>query len=125
MTASLPTHPVAGSFGSVVEWHGRIAFVRMTGALDLYSAREARQLLLDLLEAEPSRLLVDVGDAFVDSCGIGILVHVAQRARQERRDFRLTCHVQLANVLRMHKLDELLGATSATPAEAARRQLAA
>jgi len=126
MTASVPTRSAAGSFDCVVEWHGRIAFVRMAGALDCFSARQAKQRLLDLLENEPSRLLIDVTDAFVDSSGIGILVHVAQRARQERRDFRLACHERLAKVLHMHELDGLLGVTSATPtAEAARRRLAA
>jgi len=131
MNASLPTRPAAGSFEAAVAWHGRIAVVRMDGALDFYSAREARTLLLDILEREPVRLLVDVADVFVDSSGIGVLVHVAQRARQERRDFRLTCHEYLARILRMHELEGLLGVEAVTPTDEARlerdrsRQLAA
>jgi anti-anti-sigma factor len=109
MDASVSTRPAAGSFVTAVDWHGRIVVVTIDGALDAYSAREARALLLDLLESEPSRTIVDVSDAFVDSSGIGILVHVAQRARQERRDFRLVCHENLARILRMHELDKLLG----------------
>lgn len=81
----------------------------MTGGLDFYSAAEARSLLLGLLEAEPSRLVIDARDAFVDSSGIGVLVLVAQRARLERRDYRLSVHSRLADILRMHSLDELLG----------------
>ena len=53
--------------------------------------------------------IVDVSDAFVDSSGIGVLVHVAQRARLERRDFGLVCREQLAAILRLHRLDEMLG----------------
>jgi len=109
MHASLPTRPAAGSYGAAVTWHGRIAFVTIGGALDSYSALEGRRLLLDVLEAEPSRAIVDVSDAFVDSSGIGVLVHVAQRAWQERRDFRLLCHEDLAKILHRHELDKLLG----------------
>jgi anti-anti-sigma factor len=87
----------------------------MERALDFFTAREAQRLLLDLLEHEPRQLLIDVHDVFVDSSGIAVLVHVAQRARQERRHFRLICHQRLAEVLRLHGLDDVLGinATSA------------
>jgi anti-anti-sigma factor len=116
MDASVVTRPAAGSFCTAVAWHGRIAFVTIDGALDAYSAREARALLLDLLESEPGRVIVDVSDAFVDSSGIGVLVHIAQRARQERRDFRLLCHENLAKILRVHELDKLLGVVGAAEA---------
>ena len=116
MDASVSTRPAAGSFAATVAWHGRIAYATVEGALDAFSFREARALLLDLLEAGPSRLLVDVSGAFVDSSGIGVLVHVAQRARQERRDFRLRCHDSLEEILRMHELDKLLGVAPAPEA---------
>jgi anti-anti-sigma factor len=128
MNAALPTRPAAGSYGASVAWHGRIAFVTIDGALDFFSAREARTSLLDLLEAEPSRLVIDISRAFVDSSGVGVLVHLAQRARQERRDFRLACDERLAKVLRMHALDGLLGVSSVQAAQTGhdrRRRLAA
>ena len=109
MTASLPTRAPTAHFDAAVEWHGEIAFVTVEGALDFYSARDARKLLCDVLEHEPLAFIVDARDAFVDSSGIGVLVHAAQRARQERRHFQLRCHERLAAVLRLHRLDELLG----------------
>ena len=112
MTASLPT-PSTGRFDAVVEWHGEIVFVTVEGALDFYSAREARKLLCDVLEHQPIGVLVDTRHAFVDSSGIGVLVHAAQRARQERRHFKLRCHERLATVLGVHRLDELLGVARA------------
>jgi anti-sigma B factor antagonist len=118
MTPSPPTRPAAGGFDAAVAWHGRIVSVTVAGALDIYSAPEARSLLLDLLEREPSRLLIDAHAAFVDSSGIGVLVHAAQRARQERRDFRLTCHERLSGILRLHGLDEVLGVEKTDVAEA-------
>jgi anti-anti-sigma factor len=126
MDASVSTRPAAGSFVTTVAWHGRIAHVTIEGALDAFSFREARALMLDLLEAGPTRLFVDVSCAFVDSSGIAVLVHVAQRARQERRDFRLRCHASLEKILRMHELDELLGVAPArTTANDQSSQLAA
>jgi anti-anti-sigma factor len=112
MTASLPTCPTA-QFDATVEWHDETASVTVEGALDYYTACEARKLLCDVLEHEPIALLVDVRDAFVDSTGIGVLVHAAQRARQERRHFQLRCHERLGVVLRLNRLDELLGVARA------------
>jgi anti-anti-sigma factor len=109
MIASLPTRPVAGYFDAAVASCGGVLSVTIAGAVDFFSAREARELLLDLLDQEPRAMLVDVRDVFVDSSGIGVLVHAAQRARQERRDFRLMCDDRLAVILRLHGLHGLLG----------------
>lgn len=109
MAASLLTPRTAGEFAASVGSYGQIAFVTVEGPLDFFTAPGAQKLLLDLLEQEPRQILIDVHEVFVDSSGIGILVHVAQRARQERRHFRLICHQRLAEVLRLHGLDDVLG----------------
>jgi anti-anti-sigma regulatory factor len=57
-------------------------------------------------------VIVDVSDAFVDSTRIGVLVHVAQRVRLERRGFRLVCDEPLSPIMRRHRLDEMLGIAS-------------
>ena len=109
MGVSLYTRRRIGECEAEVEWHGATVLVRMRGALDFYSAHEARRLLLDQLERQPSRVVIDASDAFVDSSGIGVLVHVAQRVKIERGDFRLVCHERLAELLSRHRLDALLG----------------
>jgi len=108
MTASLPSCPVSALDASV-GWYGQNAFVTVEGGLDLFTAQEGRRLLLDVLEREPHRLIVDAHAAFVDSSGIAVLVLVAQRAKQERREFRLICHRRLAAMLRLHGVIEVLG----------------
>ena len=52
--------------------------------------------------------MIDVSDAFVDSAGIGVLIHVAQRVRMERGNFRLICDERLAEFLSAHRLGGLL-----------------
>jgi anti-anti-sigma factor len=115
MTASLSTFS-ADQLGASVGWWGRTAFVTVEGAVDFYTVRQIKRLLLELLEREPSQLLIDVRNAFVDSSGIGVFVHVAQRAQQERRHFRLICHERLAELLRMHGLDDVLGMSATASA---------
>lgn len=117
MAITLQNARRSGEFEALVEWHDTTVRVCIRGALDFYCVRDAKRLLLDLLEHEPEGLTVDVSDAFVDSSGIGTLVHVAQRARLERRDFRLVCREQLAAILRLHRLDDMLGV--APPADVA------
>src|SRR5437879_6503178 len=110
MHSSLRTKPKTGEYAAENEWPDETTvLVRMRGALDFYSAREAKKLLLDQLEHQPGRVVIDVSDAFVDSSGIGVLIHVAQRVRMERGDFRLVCDERVAGLLRVHRLDELLG----------------
>ena len=105
----LLTMPRSGEFAAGVEWPDETTLlVRVHGALDFYSVREAKRLLLDQLERRPRRVVIDVSDAFVDSSGIGLLIHVAQRLRMERGDFRLACDERLAGLLRVHRLDELI-----------------
>jgi len=108
MTASL-SPPPASALTAAVGWYGQNAFVTVEGGFDFFTAREGQRLLLDVLEREPHRLIVDAHAAFVDSSGIGALVLVAQRTRQERREFRLICHQRLAEVLRLHGLNDVLG----------------
>jgi len=105
----LPAMPRSGEFAADVEWPDEATLlVRVHGAIDFYSVREAKRLLLDQLERRPRRVVIDVRDAFVDSSGIGLLIHVAQRLRIERGDFRLACDERLAGLLRVHRLDELI-----------------
>jgi len=102
----------AGELEAVLTWHEKTVRVCIRGALDFYCAPDAKRLLLDLFEHQPGCVIVDVSNAFVDSTGIGVLVHVAQRARLERRGFRLVCHEQLSAIMRLHRLDEMLGIAS-------------
>jgi anti-anti-sigma factor len=109
MQSSLPARPSTGGFAQVAEWADESTLlVRMRGALDFYSVREAERLLLGLLERRPTRVVIDVSGALVDSSGIGLIIHVAQRVRMERGDFRLVCKEQLGRILRFHQLDELI-----------------
>ena len=109
MRSFVPTVPRSGEFAVVADWLDEMTvLVRMQGALDFYSVRDAKRLLLDQLELRPRRLVIDVSHAFVDSSGIGLLVHVAQRVSMERGRLRIVCDRRLAGLLRVHRLDSLI-----------------
>ena len=105
----LQTRPLIGHIDCTVTRDGDNLLVSFEGAVDFYTAGTAKKLLLDLLDYEPAGMTIDTRDAFIDSSGIGVFVQVAQRARLERRDFRLLCDERLAPILRLHKLDDVLG----------------
>jgi anti-anti-sigma factor len=106
---SLPMMPRSGEFALVADWPDETTLlVRMHGALDFYSVREAKQLLLEQLERRPRRVVIDVSDAFVDSSGIGLLIYVAQRVQMERGVFRVACDERLDRLLQIHQLDKLI-----------------
>jgi len=109
------TRAVTGHIDCTVTRNGDSVLVSFEGAVDFYTAGRAKKLLLDVLEHGPVGITVDTTDAFVDSSGIGVLVHVAQRARLERRGFRLLCDEPLAALLRLHKLDDVLGISRVAP----------
>jgi anti-anti-sigma factor len=105
----VPTVPRSGEFAVVADWLDEVTvLVRMQGALDFYSVRDAKRLLLKQLKLRPRRLVIDVSDTFVDSSGIGLLVHVAQRVSMERGNVRIVCDRRLGELLRVHRLDKLI-----------------
>jgi anti-anti-sigma factor len=107
--ASLSTMPRTGEFLIGVTRLGDTRrVVRVSGALDRYSAGEAKAFLVDQLRLRPKSVVLDVSEAFVDSSGIGVLAWVAQRARMQRVLFKVVGAAQLGQVLRLNRLDELI-----------------
>ena len=113
MTPSL--YPVSDRLDCTVSTDGGDMSVSFEGAVDFYTAGKAKRWLLALLDHEPARLTIDAKGAFVDSAGIGVSLHVAQRARLERRSFRLLCDERLQQLLRLHQLDAVLGISDVVP----------
>jgi anti-sigma B factor antagonist len=60
-----------------------VTCVRLAGEIDLPLEQGLRQALDDLIQQGHTRLLVDLSDvSFIDSSGLGVLLHAAGRLRR-------------------------------------------
>jgi anti-sigma B factor antagonist len=56
--------------------------VKVSGELDVFSSPRLREMLLDVIDKGPLRLVVDLSDVtFLDSTGLGVLVGIYHRLR--------------------------------------------
>lgn len=86
------------------------AVVRLDGRLDLVSAGEAKQRLVEAVDGGQRRLVVDMANVdFVDSSGLGAIVGVLKAARQAGGDLRIARPTsQLRSILELTMLDRVL-----------------
>jgi anti-sigma B factor antagonist len=68
-----------------------VAFVVLSGELDLAAAPDLRDVLLEQI-GSGSRTVVDLeGVSFLDSSGLSVLVTALRRARDNESEFALCC----------------------------------
>src|SRR5215212_4668502 len=86
------------------------AIVRLDGRLDLVSAGEAKQRMVEAVDGGQRRLVVDMANVdFVDSSGLGAIVGVLKAARQAGGDLRIARPTsQLRSILELTMLDRVL-----------------
>lgn len=96
----------------VVQSEGGIATLHPAGRVDLLSAGQLRQALLDAVEAGHRRLVVDLGDVpFIDSSGLASLISGLKAARQAGGDLRIARPTEQAQtVFQLTRLDRVLRA---------------
>lgn len=99
MELSLATQEVAGH--TVVEVRGEV---------DVYTAPELRERLLEILhEGADQRVVVDLRPVdFMDSTGLGVLVGALKRVRMAGGDLPLVCDSEkLLKIFRITGLDQV------------------
>jgi len=59
-----------------------VNIVKVSGEIDVFSSPRLREMLLDVIDKGPLRLVVDLSDVtFLDSTGLGVLVGIYHRLR--------------------------------------------
>ena len=85
MSADSPESPVRR-----VRWVGKTAVVEVQGDIDLGRSTRFQQSLLEMMDGEPERVVVNLADVpYMDSSGVASLVKLLARARKQAVGLRL------------------------------------
>jgi len=101
---------------------GGVVVVEVDGQLIVGNRQELKQKVLDALEAGDKKFLIDFSKTgYIDSSGLGVLVSLSKKIRDEGGDLRLAgLNDDLKTLFELTKLDTLFAITdTATEALAA------
>lgn len=96
-----------------------VVVVEVDGQLIVGNRQELKHKVLDALEAGDRKFLIDfTKTGYIDSSGLGVLVSLSKKVRDEGGDLRLAAlNEDLKTLFELTKLDTLF-AISDSPAEA-------
>lgn len=86
-----------------------VTVVEVKGQLIVGNRQELKQRVLDELEAGAHRFLIDFeGTAYIDSSGLGVLVSLSKKIREQGGELRLAnLNEDLRTLFELTKLDTL------------------
>ncbi len=92
---------------------GDVAVVAVSGTVDLYTARELRDMLNEAVPQADGRVVLDLSaTTFFDSTGLAALIHAHRRAERIGGRLVVVNHdPEIARLLRVTGLDTLLSLT--------------
>lgn len=93
--------------GLTIDEHNPVyTMLTVSGEVDVYTAPLLRQKMVDLAEAGPGRVVVNLEPVdFLDSTGLGVLVAALNRFRRQGGDLELIC--SQARLLRIFEITGL------------------
>jgi anti-sigma B factor antagonist len=92
---------------------GGVLVIEVDGQLIVGNRQELKQLVLDALEAGDRKVLIDfTKTGYIDSSGLGVLVSLSKKIRDEGGDLRLAgLNEDLKTLFELTKLDTLFAIT--------------
>ena len=88
-----------------------VGIVVLGGEIDIYSAPQFKEVLLNGIEGGARRVIVDLSDVtFIDSTALGVLVSGAKRVRPRNGNLDIVCTDE--NIIRIFEitgLDRIFG----------------
>lgn len=90
------------------EERGAVILLSLAGQLDLFSAKSLRQKIQELLEEGKRRIIIDFREvSYIDSSGVGALLHVYSQARAGAFETRfVNLQRPVAHVIELTKLTD-------------------
>lgn len=100
MTARLDLHTTT---------EDRSTVVAAKGDIDLSTASTFRDHVLDAIDVDPMRLVLDLSNVgFIDSTGIGVIVLVRRKVRVRRGELHVVVSRRVRAALRLAALEQAL-----------------
>jgi anti-sigma B factor antagonist len=95
---------------------GGVTVVQVDGQLIVGNRQELKQQVLDALEAGGRKFVVDFSrTGYIDSSGLGVLVSLSKKIREQAGDLRLAgLNEDLQTLFELTKLDTLFAITRTT-----------
>ena len=102
--------------GFTVRKQGEVCVVAVEGQLIVGNRQELKQKILDELERGARRFLVDFAQTgYIDSSGLGVLVSLSKRIRENKGELRLAnLNDDLKTLFELTKLDTLFQISDST-----------
>ncbi len=90
------------------EARGPLTVLRLSGQLDLFHAKALRQKVQELVESGRRKIIIDFGGvSYMDSSGVGALLHVYSSARAGKFETRfVNFQKPVAHVIELTKLTD-------------------
>jgi anti-sigma B factor antagonist len=88
-----------------------VGVVVLGGEVDIYSAPEFKQVLVNGIEGGANRVIVDLTDVdFIDSTALGVLVSGAKRVRPNNGNLDIVCTDEsIVRIFEITGLDRIFG----------------
>ncbi len=84
-----------------------------TGQLDAYSEKQFMTYVKDVLQANPSSMVIDLTNIdFLDSSGLGALVQTAKQCKESKRSFAVVGNARVTQTIKLVRLEEFLHLTA-------------
>jgi anti-sigma B factor antagonist len=93
----------------IVETSGAITIVGVNGHLIVANRQELKHIVLDRLQAGDQEFLIDFAETgYIDSSGLGVLVSLSKKVREQGGELRLAAlNEDLRTLFALTKLDTL------------------
>ena len=93
----------------IVEQSGAITVVGVTGHLIVANRQELKHVVLERLRAGDREFLIDFAETgYIDSSGLGVLVSLSKKVREQGGELRLAAlNEDLRTLFQLTKLDTL------------------
>ena len=83
--------------------------INFTGQLDAYSEKQFTTFINEVLDSNQLSVVIDLNNIdFIDSSGLGAMVHSAKKCKRSKRSFVVVGNARVIQTIKLVRLEEFL-----------------